>query len=352
MNQIAKKQANTIKQHLESDAFKSVIAEVLPKHCNPERMARVAATALRRTPKLADCTQASFFDCMLQLSQWGLEPDGRHAHLIPYGNTCTLIIDYKGLVQLVLNAGDVAKIFAGILRTGDLFQYHNGEIVGHIPHWLRTDEDKPESEGEVLGAYCLVTQTNGNTRCEAMSFKEIEAIRKKSKAGRSGPWVDFWDEMAKKTVFRRMTKWITLSAEIRDIIDKDDENEFVADGVVVSSKRQSVDEVFGGDLVALDGPETPETPGKPAAKQSKPAAKSKPKTVEAEVVEPEPAEATEADGEEQSLFDYWRERIASRKRVGQLEADAMAIEQEFELTNLEVAALAELVEKQRAKIKE
>ena len=84
-----------IRDHLNSDAFKNEVARVLPKHCTPERMVRTGLTALMKTPKLASCTPESFLNCMLQLSQWGLEPDGRHAHLIPYGDVCTLILDYR-----------------------------------------------------------------------------------------------------------------------------------------------------------------------------------------------------------------------------------------------------------------
>ena len=66
----------TIRDRLRSQAMISELGKAMPKHCSPERMARVALTALTRTPKLAECTQASFFKCLLDLSAWGLEPDG------------------------------------------------------------------------------------------------------------------------------------------------------------------------------------------------------------------------------------------------------------------------------------
>jgi len=48
-------------------------------------------------------------------------------------------------------------------------------------------------------------------------------VRQSSRAGGSGPWKDWWSEMAKKTVFRRASKWLKLSAEVADAFDKDDE---------------------------------------------------------------------------------------------------------------------------------
>jgi recombination protein RecT len=212
-----------IKDHLNSDAFKQEVARVLPKHCTPERMVRTGLTALMKTPKLATCTPESFLNCMLQLSQWGLEPDGRHAHLIPYGDQCTLILDYKGLVDLVLRSGSVRTIHADVVHEGDRFIYSLGEVKEHTPHYLRTDAAKPDKAGKIIAVYCHVVFHDGGIKSEVMSVEEVEKVRKSSRAGGSGPWQDWWSEMAKKTVFRRASKWLKLSAEVADAFDKDDE---------------------------------------------------------------------------------------------------------------------------------
>lgn len=99
----APKKTMTLRDHLQSEGVKNHIKMALPKHITPERMVRVALTALTRVPKLAECDQASFFKALFECSQWGLEPDGRRAHLIPFENKrkgiveCQLIFDYKGL---------------------------------------------------------------------------------------------------------------------------------------------------------------------------------------------------------------------------------------------------------------
>jgi recombination protein RecT len=64
---------------------------------------------------------------------------------------------------------------------------------------------------------------DGTCKCEVMGLDQIEAIRKRSRAGSSGPWVTDWDEMAKKTVFRRASKWLSLSPELRDAVNVDDD---------------------------------------------------------------------------------------------------------------------------------
>lgn len=211
----------SLKQWLQSDSLQAELAKVLPSHMRPERMLRIATTCLTRVPKLADCTPQSFIECLLMLSQWGLEPDGRHAHLIPYKTHCTLILDYKGMVLLAYRSGMVKSLHADVVRTGDLFRYSMGIVLEHVPWAFRTDADRPASAGDVIAAYATATLLGGVTKCEAMAREEVDAIRKRSRASSDGPWVTDWAEMAKKTAFRRLCKWIPLSAEMHSAIDAD-----------------------------------------------------------------------------------------------------------------------------------
>jgi len=208
---------NSIKALLTGDAFKEQVRLALPEHLKPERFVRIALTALNRTPKLQQCTQQSLFQCLLDLSSMGLEPDGRRAHLIPYKDQCTLVVDYKGLVELVLRSGEVSTIHADVVCENDEFEYSMGRITKHIPN-LR----KPR--GEVYAAYAHVVMKDGGVKDEVMSKDEIESIRKRSRSGTNGPWITDWNEMAKKTVFRRCSKWLPLSADLREKIEKDDED--------------------------------------------------------------------------------------------------------------------------------
>jgi len=56
-----------------------------------------------------------------------------------------------------------------------------------------------------------------------MTKAEIEAIRNRSRAGKSGPWVTDFAEMAKKTVVRRLSKMLPLSSEIMRHVEADDD---------------------------------------------------------------------------------------------------------------------------------
>lgn len=204
----------SLKGLINSENMRNQFALALPKHLTAERFTRVAITALTRTPKLQSCTPESFMRCLLDLSAWGIEPDGRRAHLIPYGTECTLILDYKGIAELVMRSGLVSSIHADKVCENDDFQVDRGKVTKHVIDF-RNDRGKP------YAYYVLIAFKDGSEKSEVMTRDEVEAIRKRSRAGSSGPWVTDFDEMGKKTVFRRASKWLPLSPEVRDAFDKD-----------------------------------------------------------------------------------------------------------------------------------
>jgi recombination protein RecT len=208
----AKKPA-TLAEILQADSMKSQWAVVLPKCLTADRLARVALTQLRKVPKLGQCNQGSFLSALMTCAELGIEPNGRHAHLIPYGQECQLIVDYKGLVELAMRSGKISRIHADVVCENDSITIHNG-IIDHSINPLK-------ERGAMVGAYAMSTFTDGTEKHEYMSKAEVDAIRSRSRAGKSGPWVTDYNEMAKKTVFRRMSKWLPLSPEIMDSIEKD-----------------------------------------------------------------------------------------------------------------------------------
>lgn len=246
-------QQQTAAQLLASPQFQQQMAMALPGHMTAERMARVALTQLRKVPKLGQCTTASVAACVLQAAAFGLEPDGRRAHLIPRENRkagiveCTLIIDYKGLVELAIRNGDLASIHADVVCENDDFEYDLGEIKKH-----RIDLRKPR--GAVYAVYCRIVRKDGASQAVVMSREEVEAVRSRSQSRGDGPWVTDWNEMAKKTAFRRLTKWLVLSPEIRDAVEHDDDHDVQPTQVVASGTGMSR---LAGLVAATSEPEPP-----------------------------------------------------------------------------------------------
>jgi recombination protein RecT len=214
---------NTIRDILQGDEFKRQVSKALPRTISPDRFVRIALTATFRNPKLLNCTRESLLQCLMDLGAMGLEPDGRRAHLIPFmdkrsGNLeCTLIVDYKGIAELVRRHGDVSHIHCDVVGENDAFECRFGShgILDHTP--------AINDRGSIKCAYSFIRLKDGSEEYDVMSVEDIERIRKRSRSADDGPWVSDWNEMAKKTVFRRHSKTLPLSPELRDAIERDDE---------------------------------------------------------------------------------------------------------------------------------
>lgn len=204
-----------IRAYLDDPRIQAQIARVLPQHMTPDRFARIAITAITKTPKLMDCSRETLLRCLMDCSALGLEPDGRHAHLIPYGKDCTLIIDYKGLIALARRSGSVSLFKAELVKENDVFRWDDN-VVQHSIDWM-------SDRGKTAAVYSFVKFKDGAADWEVMTLAEVEAIRKRSRAGNGGPWVTDFDEMAKKTVIRRHSKRLTLSPEFERATEFDDD---------------------------------------------------------------------------------------------------------------------------------
>lgn len=210
-----------LKDWLSSKELHEQVALALPQHIKSDHFMRVILNATIRNPDLFKCTQDSVLKCLLDLAAVGLEADGRHAHLIPYGQVCTLVLDYKGLVKLVLQSGNVSTIHADVVFENDQFDfwYGTGQKLEHRP--LRKGE-----RGVVTCAYSYVRMKDGTETFEVMSLEDLNGIRERSRAKNNGPWKTDTNEMYKKTVFRRHSKWLPISAELAEKIARDDEHQF------------------------------------------------------------------------------------------------------------------------------
>lgn len=179
--------------------------------------------AMNRQPELLNCTPASLFQSLMMAGQLGLEPDGvlGSAYLIPYGTNCTLIPGYRGLIDLARRSGQIKSIEAHLVRQGDKFECAFGldPQLSHTPAFPG-DEAYLKNEN-IIGAYAVAKLVDGGEQFEVMSRAEIDAIRNRSKASKSGPWVTDFGEMARKTVVRRLFKYLPVSVEMASALELD-----------------------------------------------------------------------------------------------------------------------------------
>ncbi len=207
--------ANTFAQYLA--ARKKQIASVLPKHLTPERLCRVALTAYNTTPALARCDIGSIFQAVQQAAQLGLEPGGAlgQAYLVPYGTQCQFIVGYRGLIELARRSGEIESIEAHVVHENDSFELEYG-----LETKLRHRPFLDGNAGPMRFVYAVARLKGGAVQFEAMTKEDIDSVRNRSRASRNGPWVTDYEEMAKKTVIRRLCKYLPISAEkLGDALD-------------------------------------------------------------------------------------------------------------------------------------
>ncbi len=211
----AQRQLNSIKALL--DSSKNAIASRLPKHLTSDRMLKVALTAINKTPKLLECSRDSLLLSIMQAAELGLEPGGAlgEGYLVPYGTQCQFIPGYRGLISLARRSGQIISIEAHVVFAKDEWDCGFGldPFLKHTPAWEEADP------GPLRFVYAVAKLKDGGVQFEVMSRAQIEGIRAKSKAGRSGPWVDHFDEMARKTVVRRLFKYLPVSVELATALE-------------------------------------------------------------------------------------------------------------------------------------
>ena len=201
---------------LQVESRKSSWAAVLPKHISVERFARSIVLAAARSPALLNADKTSLFLAAQTAAQLGLDCSGTlgSAYLVPYNGRVTLIIGYRGFLDLARRSREIVSIQANIVYEADEFEVSLGTTpsIRHVPAFSADDR------GDIVAAYAVANLSGGGLQFEVMTRAELDAIRKRSKAGASGPWVTDTSEMYRKTALRRLAKWLPLSPELSDAL--------------------------------------------------------------------------------------------------------------------------------------
>ena len=239
---VAEKKPKTIFDVIQAGAKQ--FATALPKHINSDRFVRIAITTIRQNPKLAQCSQESLLGALMVSAQLGLEPGTLgQCYLIPYGRECQFQIGYKGMIELLRRSGQLKDIYAYSVYENDDFEITYG-LDRNLIH-------KPNlaNKGNFLGCYCVAILKDDTRAFEYMTKEEIEAHAKKfSKTFGNGPWKTDFEAMAHKTVVKKMLKWLPLSVEFLENIEKDDKSFKISDDKNTDLKDVEVIE-NNGDII-------------------------------------------------------------------------------------------------------
>lgn len=181
-------------------------ANALPPHVPVERFVRATQTAVMNDPELLSCDRKSLFQAVMQAAECGLMPNGRDAALVRFKRQVQFIPMVGGLLRLMRNSGEVGSLVVDVVCAHDHFDFALGSepFIEHRPTL--------NNRGGVIGAYAVLKTKDGATYMEIMGRAEIEKVQKVSRA-QNGPWSAWFEEMAKKTVLRRLAKRCPLSTD-------------------------------------------------------------------------------------------------------------------------------------------
>lgn len=276
-------------QRQKAAAAKAVVARYIPQmramvpgqSMDADHLLAYAHLAISNEPKLALCTGHSLVSSVLESVALGL-PIGvlGQCWLIPFKDKATLIIGYRGLIELAMRSNRVSAVDAFVVREGDEFEWQLGTNAG-IHH-----RRKPGTKyGEVVAAYALLRHKDGTVQFEVMERDDLERVRRVSKMRDSGAWRDHPEEMYRKCPIRRLLKRVPVSTLSTRAADLDERNELGLSGRSLSEEQvllpdtvaaaqlateEEVQAALEGKLPGQGLPDSPEEPQQGAEEDDRP----------------------------------------------------------------------------------
>lgn len=202
-------------QNIQSALMKQIAEKMgaMPDGFNKDRFVLNCITLIRdmlkdkkKRDNLNGISADSIALCMIKGAFLGLDFLSGECYAIPYGGEMNFQTDYKGEIKVCKKHSiePIKDIFAKVVREGDLYD----EGVDDGKQNLKF-KPIPFSNGKIIGAFAIVTYKDGSMLYESMSAEEIEGVRENySKAKNSDAWKNSSGEMYRKTVIRRLSKYI------------------------------------------------------------------------------------------------------------------------------------------------
>ena len=266
-----KKERQSFSVAIRGDALQNLIKASVSNASDAARLTGTLISAVAANKQLQNCSPASIVAAALRGEGMKLTY-GQDYHLVPYGEKCTYIIGYKGLLHLLIATGEIADTNCIPVREGE-YKGRNKRTKRPEFDFSVYDTEEEEAGHPVIGWYFYVEMRNGYTASEYMRIgdilnhaqrysqtfdrdtfeklqsgqftpQEAEKVREKS------PWYGNFDIMAAKTVIRKLLNsgFVPLanSAEIRRALDEDGDS---GEGDLISAEiLNGID----GDVIVVD----------------------------------------------------------------------------------------------------
>lgn len=160
-----------------------------------------------------------------------LNPASKLAYLVPRDGMVCLDISYMGLLHLAQSTGSIKWGQCKLVYSNDTYESNGLDTAP--THKYNAFGDR----GDVVGGYCTVKTADGDYLTEEMSLAEIKATEATSKA-KNGPWKNFWEEMARKTIVKRASKYWPRAERLDNAIHVINEDEGVYQEPVMAHKSE------------------------------------------------------------------------------------------------------------------
>lgn len=189
-----------------------------------KRFYQTFSICIAMEPKLATCTKASLVGAMLEIAALKLEPGVLgEAWVIPFRDRrhnvveAQVIVGYKGMLKLARNSGRVGKIDSDVVYEKDLFDWRKG--TRQYLDFRKSDDD---DRGKRISAWAdseiwVENAREPSRQFEVMLAREVLAIKNSAPSAKAStsPWKTDEESMWRKTVLRRLCKFLPSDPESR-----------------------------------------------------------------------------------------------------------------------------------------
>jgi recombination protein RecT len=190
---------------------KKNLAELLEgSSMTPAQFKQIVINELKRSPKLQEAfvrNPASLFASILHCAEMGLNPSQMVGEFffIPYKDSITPILGYKGLLTLLMRSSKVKKIWSEVVYEDDDFEYE----LGLEPKLLHTPNHHSVRNSKNIKCIYACAKLDDEVIFKVMFKSEIQNIINMSKVPNELFFNDKKDPeqwMAKKTVLKQLAK--------------------------------------------------------------------------------------------------------------------------------------------------
>ena len=250
--------SQTVAPKLPMDVFRgqlerrqSEIAAVLPQHISIERFVRTALTAVLLKPDILNADRGSLMVACYRAAQDGLMPDGKEGAFVMYNTkvkndqgrdvwvpAVQWLPMVGGVVKKMRNSGELASLVAHEVYAKDEFSFVLGDNEG-ITHKPYMGEEEP---GPIVAAYAIAKLKDGTIQREVIPQHQLKKIRAASKSANGPAWSNWEGEMSRKSVVKRLSKYLPMSTEVERALGRDEDSRVrIGQGATIDLRQPAIE---------------------------------------------------------------------------------------------------------------